>query len=106
MGRGGYQAGCFGCLSVFPKPPAAAARAVRAGAGEKREARAANTNAKANANTGGVSESSRYECESCGYFFCIDCDVFAHEVVHNCPGCLSREGELARRNMVGGRGVG
>ena len=21
--------------------------------------------------------------------FCIDCDVFAHEVVHNCPGCQS-----------------
>ena len=37
----------------------------------------------------GASESSRYECESCGSHFCIDCDVFCHEVVHNCPGCLS-----------------
>ena len=42
----------------------------------------------------GVSESGRYECETCGRFFCIDCDVFAHEVVHNCPGCQSREGIL------------
>lgn len=41
-----------------------------------------------------VSESGRYECGSCGQFFCIDCDVFCHEVVHNCPGCLSREGEV------------
>ena len=37
----------------------------------------------------GASESSRYECESCGSHFCVDCDVFCHEVVHNCPGCLS-----------------
>ena len=50
--------------------------------------------------TGGVSESARYECGTCQRFFCIDCDVFAHEVVHNCPGCQSREGmemEMARK---------
>lgn len=37
----------------------------------------------------GVSESSRYACEVCGNHFCIDCDVYAHEVIHNCPGCQS-----------------
>lgn len=37
----------------------------------------------------GVSASSRYECTACGNHFCIDCDVFAHEIVHNCPGCQS-----------------
>lgn len=42
----------------------------------------------------GVSESGRYECGTCHRFFCIDCDVFAHEIVHNCPGCQSREGVL------------
>lgn len=41
-----------------------------------------------------VSESGRYECGTCGQFFCVDCDVFCHEIVHNCPGCLSREGEM------------
>jgi len=45
----------------------------------------------------GVSESARYACETCGMFFCIDCDLFAHEIVHNCPGCQSREGELSRK---------
>lgn len=39
----------------------------------------------------GVSESGRYACGNCERFFCIECDVFAHEVVHNCPGCQSRE---------------
>jgi len=36
-----------------------------------------------------ASESSRYECQACGSHFCIDCDLFCHEVLHNCPGCLS-----------------
>lgn len=44
-----------------------------------------------------VSESGRYECGTCGQFFCVDCDVFCHEIVHNCPGCLSREGEMMSR---------
>lgn len=30
---------------------------------------------------------SRYACEDCTKDFCIDCDVFVHEVIHNCPGC-------------------
>ncbi|KAF1982180.1 Ssl1-domain-containing protein [Aulographum hederae CBS 113979] len=36
-----------------------------------------------------ASESSRYECDTCQNHFCIDCDLFCHEVVHNCPGCNS-----------------
>lgn len=31
--------------------------------------------------------SSRYRCGKCHNDFCIDCDVFVHEVLHNCPGC-------------------
>jgi transcription initiation factor TFIIH subunit 2 len=36
--------------------------------------------------------SGRYECTACRGHFCIDCDLFAHEVVHNCPGCQSGRG--------------
>ncbi|CAG8876847.1 unnamed protein product [Penicillium nalgiovense] len=42
----------------------------------------------------GMSVSSRYECTACHNHFCIDCDLFAHEVVHNCPGCQSRSTPL------------
>ena len=42
----------------------------------------------------GLSECGRYECETCHSFFCLDCDIFCHEVLYNCPGCQSREGEL------------
>ena len=27
-------------------------------------------------------------CPLCHHHFCIDCDIFLHEVLHNCPGCL------------------
>lgn len=33
---------------------------------------------------------ARYACAACGQRFCIDCDVFVHEVLHNCPGCEAR----------------
>ncbi len=28
-------------------------------------------------------------CPKCRQTFCVDCDVFIHESLHNCPGCLS-----------------
>ncbi|CAG8598266.1 10467_t:CDS:2, partial [Diversispora eburnea] len=33
--------------------------------------------------------SGRYSCQKCNQHFCIDCDVFVHEAIHNCPGCLA-----------------
>lgn len=47
----------------------------------------------------GMSVSSRYQCEACQNHFCIDCDLFAHEVVHNCPGCQSRSTQVAPEGM-------
>jgi transcription initiation factor TFIIH subunit 2 len=37
----------------------------------------------------GSSESSRYECQNCHNHFCVDCDVFCHQTLFNCPGCQS-----------------
>ena len=61
---------CFGCLTAFP---------VVVGKEQQQQQKRAE----------GASESSRYECPSCERHFCVDCDVFCHEVVHNCPGCTS-----------------
>ncbi|KAI9105872.1 Ssl1-like-domain-containing protein [Phlyctochytrium arcticum] len=33
--------------------------------------------------------SGRFECKRCKHQFCLDCDVFVHDVLHNCPGCIS-----------------
>ncbi|KAG0647870.1 General transcription and DNA repair factor IIH subunit ssl1 [Hyphodiscus hymeniophilus] len=66
---------CYSCIFPFPEIPKHAVEAQRNG--EQAE------------KVRSISESGRYACEVCGNHFCIDCDVFAHEVVHNCPGCQS-----------------
>ena len=48
----------------------------------------------------GNTTSSRYECPVCTKHFCIDCDLFAHEVVHNCPGCQSIKMETSLMGEV------
>ena len=104
------QRACFSCEIPFPEQPHAAAHRKQSTTdGQNHDRMKLGTTkgqpkvpgkvskAKDGASKDGVSESGRYECETCGCLFCIDCDVFAHEVVHNCPGCQSREQDLIRR---------
>ena len=106
-GVGGPSSVCFGCLTPFSAIPRDAGhppspRTVKGnpsaiastGKGSKTAAARGSAHAHENTREGGVSESQRYACSTCKRFFCIDCDLFAHEVVHNCPGCQSREGVL------------
>ena len=30
----------------------------------------------------------RYRCPECRNVFCVNCDSFLHDALHNCPGCL------------------
>lgn len=30
----------------------------------------------------------KFQCPDCKNIFCADCDVYLHEELHNCPGCL------------------
>ncbi|CAK7901495.1 general transcription and DNA repair factor IIH subunit Ssl1p [[Candida] anglica] len=55
---------CYGCLLRFPE----GCKGKKAGSLE-------------------LLTSSRYRCKKCQSDFCIDCDVFIHETLHNCPGC-------------------
>ncbi|KAI8145246.1 Ssl1-like-domain-containing protein [Fennellomyces sp. T-0311] len=41
------------------------------------------------AETGATAGSGQYVCPKCRQEFCMDCDIFVHEVLHNCPGCWS-----------------
>jgi transcription initiation factor TFIIH subunit 2 len=75
--RASRSSACFACGIAFPPVPP--------------EEQWQNTENQAK----GMSVSSRYECTACENHFCVDCDVFAHEVVHNCPGCQSRNMLLA-----------
>jgi hypothetical protein len=31
-------------------------------------------------------------CPKCNQHFCLDCDIYIHESLHNCPGCESQCG--------------
>ena len=31
-----------------------------------------------------------YRCEACNSYFCYNCDIFVHDMLHHCPGCESR----------------
>jgi transcription initiation factor TFIIH subunit 2 len=85
---------CFACLAPFPAVPASS----NGDAGPTDRQNMKTNGAKALASVvphkpGGASESSRYRCTTCGEHFCVDCDVFAHEISHNCAGCLCRAPE-------------
>ncbi|KAI0096512.1 TFIIH basal transcription factor complex, subunit SSL1 [Daldinia grandis] len=89
---------CYSCLTPFPEPakPKISIKGKEktgAGGGAKPPP------------PKGLSESGRYACEVCRNHFCIDCDLFAHEVLHNCPGCQS-DTRGARNGDAGGGGGG
>eukprot|EP00501_MAST-03F_sp_TOSAG23-6_P000522 GSMAST32.ASY1.ANO1.536.1 assembled CDS len=33
-------------------------------------------------------ETIQLQCPDCLHLFCFDCDLFVHESLHNCPGCM------------------
>ncbi|KAI9335596.1 Ssl1-like-domain-containing protein [Zopfochytrium polystomum] len=81
-----------GSNSAAKKPPSAAAAALKAQAA-----------------------ATRYRCAKCGCHVCLDCDVFLHDVLHNCPGCDAAAAAVAaaaaaaqprRRVASGGIGSG
>ncbi|KAF8420477.1 putative RNA polymerase TFIIH complex subunit Ssl1 [Tirmania nivea] len=78
--RAGKSTHCFGCQSPFPPVPDTNAT---------KSSTAIAAIATASGTPSSNSVSSRYACGRCRKHFCVDCDVFAHEVLHNCPGCLS-----------------
>jgi len=89
----GGRGKCRACLMPFPAVPASlengsasGRRASMSGMRHQQQQQEQKNPRQA----GGASESSRYRCTTCNEHFCIDCDVFAHEVTHNCAGCLSR----------------
>ncbi|KAK4455493.1 putative tfiih basal transcription factor complex p47 subunit protein [Podospora aff. communis PSN243] len=71
---------CFSCQNPFPPIPKGKA---------KEKSKAIASTIPALPEVKGVSESGRYACPACGQHFCIECDVYSHEILHNCPGCQS-----------------
>ncbi|KAL5395487.1 hypothetical protein PMIN03_011942 [Paraphaeosphaeria minitans] len=82
---------CLSCLTPFPEiPPGDVEGEQQAnGDGVDGQMRSLRLDEK-DSDVQKASESSRYECRVCESHFCIDCDMFCHMVLHNCPGCLSK----------------
>ncbi|KAK7755915.1 hypothetical protein SLS62_002202 [Diatrype stigma] len=105
---------CYACLAPFPEVPSSSSGGNRAGGGGKGNAskdpriivkgRGKDQKDKEQNKpppvVKGLSESGRYACEVCGNHFCIDCDLFAHEVLHNCPGC---QGDTREQQQTNGK---
>ncbi|KAI9595811.1 Ssl1-like-domain-containing protein [Syncephalis fuscata] len=60
---GQYDERCFGCRSLFETAPP---------------------------NTQSQRASDRFKCPECHQLFCLECDLFIHEALHNCSGCAQR----------------
>lgn len=88
----GRSSACFACLVPFPS---------RKGVKGKEKDAEQGLAVLEGPPVRGMSESGRYACEVCGNHFCIDCDVFAHEIVHNCPGCQSDTRDLVTKGAEG-----
>ena len=58
---------CFACLRLIGVP----SRPNRASGGEDEG-----------------KEILRFRCPECLNSFCVDCDSYLHDALHNCPGCL------------------
>ncbi|VUC27182.1 unnamed protein product [Clonostachys rosea] len=88
---------CFSCMCPFQEPKASAQLDGKNAAAGAKDAQPGKHK--------GVSESGRYECQVCKNHFCIDCDVYAHEVVHNCPGCQSNVHRQPQSSVTNGNGT-
>ena len=79
---------CFACLKPFPD---LAAGETSSPTRTRQQDQEQNGDEAEGPSTLGANpgSTSRYACPVCRKHFCIDCDLFAHEVVHNCPGCQS-----------------
>lgn len=95
---------CLSCLNPFPTPPPPEetdgnkGEGSEAANGEKERPIKKGRTGEDESEEQKASESSRYECRVCESHFCIDCDMFCHMVLHNCPGCLSNLDVPERQN--------
>lgn len=78
---------CYACQCPFPPVPKPKISLSLGGNEAKKGHRHSGGSKELQTAVKGVSESGRYACTVCRNHFCIDCDVFSHDVVHNCPGC-------------------
>merc|ERR1712136_26478 len=43
-------------------------------------------------------DSTVYQCPDCQNIFCCECDLFFHEILHSCSGCISMSEKFSSSN--------
>jgi len=74
------QDSCFGCLKYIGVPPTTKPK--------KSGKKDFTSNNLTDESTPGAI--LRFQCPDCKNIFCADCDIYLHEELHNCPGCLCK----------------
>jgi transcription initiation factor TFIIH subunit 2 len=83
--QGAQQNACFGCAASFEPLPDT--YAVDSDGDHIITNGQQNGKATEQAQSANVATSGRYECPKCRHHFCLECDAFIHESLHQCPGC-------------------
>ncbi|XXG97119.1 hypothetical protein Hte_003414 [Hypoxylon texense] len=95
---------CYSCLTPFPDAPSDSPSKNKEKGKATAKGKEKSSVSTVLSSLKGLSESGRYACEVCGNHFCIDCDLFAHEVLHNCPGCQSDTRGRQQQQQQNGNG--
>lgn len=90
---------CFACLSPFQK------KSLGENTNPQESSTTSNTRRKREKEGGQASESGRYQCPACTQHFCIECDLFAHEVLFECPGCQAGAGRGGNKQKRSSKSV-
>ncbi|KAJ2452010.1 hypothetical protein GGF42_004123 [Coemansia sp. RSA 2424] len=69
LGADSVDSACFGCGAAWAEPPIV-------GATDTKEP---------GSGSGGT---GKYRCPRCKHDYCLECDIFIHETLHNCVGCV------------------
>lgn len=80
--QGAQQRACFGCAASFEPLPDT--YSIDSNRNTSMNGQQSDDTTEQSIN---VANSGRYECPRCRHHFCLECDAFIHESLHQCPGC-------------------
>lgn len=91
---------CYSCEQPFPKLSALPDPSKVSATAQLATRRPSNAQVPGVNSVPSIAATGRYACLDCGKWFCVDCDIFCHEEVYNCPGCeADPEGKQKRQKQ-------
>ena len=86
---------CFGCQEVLVSDVAisraSSSSSSSSGGGGKTNRSSDSVVNRVSGTGGGGGNKMSLQCPRCENIFCVECDIFIHDSLHNCPGCYLLE---------------